>query len=63
MFIKIKSNNQIISQFLEENISNLTSSIIIKEKERRLLVLDLQSFDGEIKISSKLIQPTSAPVA
>ena len=52
MFIKIKSNNKIISQFLEENISNLTSSIIIKEKERRLLVLDLQSFDGEIKISS-----------
>ena len=52
MFIKIKSNDQIISQFLEEYISNLTSSIILNEKERRLLALDFKSSDDEIKISS-----------
>lgn len=52
MFIKIKSNEPIILQFLEKNISNLTSSIILKEKERRLLVLDFQSSNDEIKILS-----------
>ena len=52
MFIKIKSNDPIILQFLETNISNLTSSIILKEKERRLLVLDFQSSNDEIKILS-----------
>ena len=52
MFIRIESNDPNILKFLEDNISNITPSVILKEKERRLLILNLLSSDIDIKISS-----------
>ena len=52
MFIGIKSNDLNLSEFLENNISNVTSSIIVREKNSRLLVLNFYSSDIELKISS-----------
>ena len=52
MFININSNDLNLLQFLEENISILTTSILLKETNTRLLELDFISSKSDIKISS-----------
>jgi hypothetical protein len=52
MFISINSNDLHLLQFLEENISILTTSILLKETNTRLLELDFTSSNSDIKISS-----------
>ena len=52
MFIGIKSNDLDILEFLENNISNITSNTILQENNRRLLVLNFYSSDTELKIST-----------
>jgi hypothetical protein len=52
MFISITSNDPSLSSFLEENISKLTSCILLKEINARLLKLDFLCSENEIRISS-----------
>ena len=52
MFIGIKSNDLNILEFLEDNISKITSSIMVKENNKRHLVLNFDSSNTMIKISS-----------
>jgi hypothetical protein len=52
MFININSNDPNLLHFLEENISILTTSILLKETNTRLLELDFTSSKSDIKISS-----------
>jgi hypothetical protein len=52
MFININSNDLNLLHFLEENISILTTSILLKETNTRLLELDFTSSKSDIKISS-----------
>jgi hypothetical protein len=52
MFIGIKSNDLDILDFLENNISNVTSNTILQENNRRLLVLNFYSSATELKISA-----------
>jgi len=52
MFISINSNDLNLLHFLEENISTLTTSILLKETNTRLLELNFTSSKSDIKISS-----------
>ena len=52
MFVSINSNDLNLLEFLEENISNLTPSTLLKETNTRSLHLDFKSSDNDIKISS-----------
>lgn len=52
MFIRITSNDPSLLSFLEENISKLTSCILLKEINTRLLRLDFLCSENEIRISS-----------
>ena len=52
MFININSNDLNLLHFLEENISILTTSILLKETNTCLLELDFTSSKSDIKISS-----------
>jgi hypothetical protein len=52
MFISINSNDLNLLHFLEENIPILTTSILLKETNARLLELDFTSSKRDIKISS-----------
>ena len=52
MFIRITSNDPGLLSFLEENISKLTSCILLKEINTRLLRLDFLCSENEIRILS-----------
>jgi hypothetical protein len=52
MFIVINCNDLNILKFLEENFSELSPSVLIKEKNLLTLKLDFSSYENEIKISS-----------
>tara|TARA_B110000483_G_scaffold242897_1_gene330329 strand:- start:559 stop:1092 length:534 start_codon:yes stop_codon:yes gene_type:complete len=52
MFISINCNDPNILKFLEENISNLSPSVLIKETNLLTLKLDFLSYENQIKISS-----------
>jgi len=51
MFLSINSNDPYLLNFLEENISKTTPSIMLNEKGHRLLTLNFLSSENEIKIS------------
>lgn len=52
MFVSISSNDINLLNFLKENFSHLTSSILVNEAHVRALHLDLISSDNDIKIES-----------
>ena len=50
--ISINCNDPNILKFLEENISKLSSNVLIREKNLLTLKLDFLSYENDIKISS-----------
>ena len=52
MFISINCNDPNILKFLEENISNLSPSVLIEEINLLTLKLDFLNYENDIKISS-----------
>ena len=57
MFVSISSNDINLLNFLKENFSNLTSSILVNEAHVRVLHLDFISSDNDIKILSPNQEP------
>ena len=53
MYVAVKSNDLSLLNFIKQNIAKMSPSIVIDEKNNRLLVLSINQHKNEIRISSR----------